>query len=115
MNLKMTLGAAVIFASMAGGLGSAHAQGYESHRTHQVCHNVRVQDRPSDNHRVAGTAIGAVAGGLLGHQVGGGNGKTLATVGGAVAGGYVGNKVQKNHQEEHASYHMERRCHEVNG
>jgi outer membrane lipoprotein SlyB len=39
---------------------------------------------------------GAVVGGLLGHQVGGGTGKTLATVGGAAAGAYAGNEVQKH-------------------
>lgn len=39
---------------------------------------------------------GAVVGGLLGHQVGGGNGKTLATVAGAGAGAYAGNEVQKH-------------------
>lgn len=33
---------------------------------------------------------------MLGHQVGGGTGKTLATVGGAAAGAYAGNEVQKN-------------------
>ena len=43
----------------------------------------------------AGIVGGAVVGGLLGNQVGGGSGKALATVGGAVAGGYVGNEVQK--------------------
>jgi outer membrane lipoprotein SlyB len=43
----------------------------------------------------AGVVGGAVVGGLLGNQVGGGSGKTLATIGGAVAGGYVGNEVQK--------------------
>ena len=37
-----------------------------------------------------------MVGGLLGNQIGGGTGKTLATVGGAAAGGYVGNEVQKN-------------------
>jgi len=40
-----------------------------------------------------GTGIGAVAGGLLGNQVGGGNGKKLATVAGILLGGYVGNEV----------------------
>jgi len=44
----------------------------------------------------AGVVGGAVVGGLLGNQIGGGTRKTLATVGGAVAGGYVGNEVQKN-------------------
>jgi len=52
-----------------------------------------------DPNRIAGTAIGAVAGGLLGHQIGGGHRRTLATVGGAAAGGYAGNQVQKNMQE----------------
>ena len=40
-----------------------------------------------------GTGIGAVAGGVLGNQVGGGNGKKLATVAGVLLGGYVGNEV----------------------
>ena len=42
-----------------------------------------------------GVAGGAVAGGLLGSQVGSGTGNTVATVGGAVAGGVIGNEVQK--------------------
>jgi outer membrane lipoprotein SlyB len=42
-----------------------------------------------------GMVGGAVVGGLLGHQIGGGTGKTLATVGGAAAGAYAGNEVQK--------------------
>lgn len=40
-----------------------------------------------------GTGIGAVVGGVLGHQVGGGNGKKIATVAGALLGGYAGNEV----------------------
>ena len=44
-----------------------------------------------------GIATGAVIGGLLGHQVGGGNGRTLATVAGVVGGGYLGNTVAKNY------------------
>ena len=42
---------------------------------------------------VGGALIGAVIGGILGHQVGGGTGKDLATVGGVVAGGVVGSNV----------------------
>jgi uncharacterized protein YcfJ len=81
---------------------------------HQVCEDVRVkQINSKDDNRLIGTGVGAVAGGVLGHQVGGGKGKTLATVGGAVAGGYVGNQVQKNHQDKNATYTTERRCHWV--
>ena len=43
-----------------------------------------------------GTVAGGVIGGLLGHQVGNGNGKTLATVVGAAGGAYAGNTVEKN-------------------
>lgn len=40
-----------------------------------------------------GTGIGAVVGGVLGNQVGGGNGKKLATLAGVLLGGYAGNEV----------------------
>ena len=58
-----------------------------------------VQDVQQEQRKGKGGAVGivggAVVGGLLGNQIGGGSGKTLATVGGAAAGGYVGNEVQK--------------------
>jgi outer membrane lipoprotein SlyB len=44
----------------------------------------------------AGAVIGGVLGGVLGHQVGGGTGKDLATVGGAVGGGVLGHQIEKN-------------------
>ena len=42
----------------------------------EVCKDVTVtrQKPVQDEHRIAGTAVGAVVGGLLGNQVGGGNG-----------------------------------------
>ncbi len=43
----------------------------------------------------AGLVGGAVVGGLLGNQVGGGTGNTIATVGGAVGGAVLGNEIQK--------------------
>jgi uncharacterized protein YcfJ len=76
------------------------------------CEDVQVQHQApvKDEHRIAGTAIGAVAGGLLGSTVGGGKGKTVATVAGAAAGGYAGNRVQKNMQEKDVVKTTERRC-----
>ena len=46
-----------------------------------------------DDGNIAGVGVGAVAGGLLGNQIGKGQGRKLATVGGAIAGGYVGQQV----------------------
>ena len=43
-----------------------------------------------------GAAGGAVLGGLLGNQVGGGTGRQIATVAGAVGGAVVGNQVEGN-------------------
>lgn len=43
-----------------------------------------------------GAAGGAIVGGLLGNQVGGGTGRQLATVAGAVGGAVVGNQVEGN-------------------
>ena len=52
----------------------------------------------------AGTGLGAVAGGVLGavvgNQVGGGNGRTVATVLGALGGGWAGNTVEKKMKKE---------------
>jgi hypothetical protein len=55
------------------------------------------QARPTAQLSPLGIATGAVIGGLLGHQVGGGNGRTLATVAGVVGGGYLGNTVARNY------------------
>ncbi len=83
----------------------------------QVCHDeVVTQHAPvKDQHQIAGTAIGAVAGGLLGNQIGGGKGRTLATVAGAIGGGYAGHEIQKNRQENNVVSSTQRRCNTVAG
>ncbi|QIO87459.1 hypothetical protein G9274_001144 [Stenotrophomonas rhizophila] len=78
-----------------------------------VCKNVEVQRNAKDPNRITGTATGAIVGGLLGNQVGGGNGKKVATVAGAVAGGAVGRNVQGRHQQESGNRVVERRCERV--
>jgi outer membrane lipoprotein SlyB len=42
-----------------------------------------------------GVVGGAVVGGVLGHQVGGGRGQDVATVAGAVGGAFAGNEIEK--------------------
>lgn len=53
---------------------------------------------PVAKNSAVGIGIGAVVGGLLGNQVGSGDGKTLATIAGAVGGGYIGNEIAKKNQ-----------------
>ena len=46
--------------------------------------------------RTGGAIAGALIGGILGHQIGGGSGRDLATVGGVVAGAAVGSNIAGN-------------------
>jgi uncharacterized protein YcfJ len=54
------------------------------------------REQVSSGHNVPGALAGAVIGGILGHQVGGGRGKDLATAGGAVAGAALGSNVGRD-------------------
>lgn len=47
-----------------------------------------------------GAVAGAVLGGLLGNQFGGGDGKTLSTIGGVLGGAYAGNTVEKRMNQQ---------------
>lgn len=78
----------------------------------EVCEQVSVttQAPVKDDHQIAGTAGGAVVGGALGNQIGGGSGKTIVTAAGAVIGGAVGKKVQKDHQTGNTQTTTEQKC-----
>jgi uncharacterized protein YcfJ len=83
-------------------------------RPREVCKEVVEEAAPAkDDKKILGTVAGAVVGGVLGHQVGGGRGKDLATVAGAVGGAYAGRKVQGNQQQKKAQPRVEKRCETV--
>lgn len=130
MNTSMLVGA------IAGGAAvlSIGAVGYQSlkepsyadvldvkavHETVQTpqedCKDVQVtrKVKAADDRQIAGTVIGGLVGGLLGHQVGGGNGKTLATVAGVAGGAYAGNRVEKNMQDRNTETSTKRQCETV--
>ncbi|WP_114195555.1 glycine zipper 2TM domain-containing protein [Edaphovirga cremea] len=81
----------------------------------QECRNVTVTHRKpvQDEHQITGSVLGAVAGGVLGHQFGGGRGKDVATVAGALAGGYAGNRTQSSLQENDTYTTQQQRCQTV--
>ena len=78
----------------------------------QECHDEQVtrQAPVKDEHQVLGTIAGAVIGGVVGHQIGGGSGRDLATVAGAAGGGYAGNRIQKNLQDRDTTTTTEQKC-----
>ena len=109
-------GAFASYKYLGAGDGAQVISAKELHKTvktpRQDCHDEQVtRTKPAkDSNRLAGTGIGAVVGGLLGHEVGGGSGKVIATVAGAAAGGYAGNQIEKKVQQGDTYTATERRC-----
>lgn len=86
---------------------------HESVKTpRQQCRNVTITHRRpvQDENRITGSVLGAVAGGVLGHQIGNGRGKDVATVVGALGGGYAGNQVQGAMQNNDTYTSTQQRC-----
>jgi uncharacterized protein YcfJ len=96
----------MIFATGLLGMGIVCAN--EAMATTECHDRVVYRERTSDNHHVIGTAVGAVAGAVIGHQFGGGSGKALTTVGGAVAGGAIGHHIAKDESRRYRT--VERVC-----
>ncbi|MDM5177694.1 glycine zipper 2TM domain-containing protein [Massilia sp. DJPM01] len=82
------------------------------HTQHRAPQHTRVAQHRSDNYRAlpvqqqqpqpqpqasqpnyVGIGAGAVIGGLIGNQIGGGKGKKIATVAGVIGGGFLGNEI----------------------
>ena len=78
----------------------------------QECRNVTVTHRRpvQDENRIAGSVLGAGAGGGIGPQFGGGRGRSVATVVGALGGGYAGNQIQGSMQEGDTYTTTQQRC-----
>jgi len=78
----------------------------------QDCHDEQVthQKAAKDEHRLVGTGVGAVVGGLLGSRIGGGNTRIVTGLAGAAAGGYAGNKIEEKMQKGNTYTTTEHRC-----
>ena len=74
---------------------------------YEECWEEEVIDE-DDNGDVVGAIIGGAAGGILGHQIGGGSGKDVATVGGAIIGTLVGKNLAEKSKRD--GYKVVKRC-----
>jgi uncharacterized protein YcfJ len=82
----------------------------------QQCRDIQeaVSSGGTGNSDVVGAVAGGALGGVLGHQIGGGKGKTAATIGGAVLGVLAGQNVgSKYNTPQTTSYQTVRRCETV--
>jgi len=111
MKLRDSLVAMLLGTAVLGLPAAGFAQGPDRDYVER-CGNCGVvvgvqQVKHKDSHLGAGTAIGAVAGGVLGSTIGKGDGRTAATVGGAVAGGAIGHQVEKNNRPAERSWRFD--------
>lgn len=78
----------------------------------QVCDNRQVQVRqPERFGDKDGMVAGALIGGLLGNQIGKGDGRKVATVAGLIGGGYAGREIDRRHVGGRMSSQNQRVCH----
>lgn len=79
------------------------------------CYDVKEQVNSGiGTNDIVGAVAGGALGGVLGHQIGGGSGKTVATVGGAVLGTLAGQKVANTYGNSTPTYQVVRKCETVN-
>lgn len=94
-SFRLIGSATVITAILLAGCAGPQSRPYDSPTYRQgVVDRIEVIKK-GDNNNVAGTIIGGIAGGLLGHQIGGGSGQTAATIVGGVGGAVAGSQVQQ--------------------
>lgn len=80
-------------------------------REQQVCHEEMVRRRVPEYRSPAPAIFGSILGGVIGHQFGGGSGKTAATVAGAAIGGAVATNAQYRRYPPRYHTAPEQRCH----
>lgn len=71
----------------------------------EVRHIETLTERPKGTG--VGAATGAVIGGVLGYQVGDGNGQKAATAAGAIGGGLLGNKIERDRNTRVVGYNVQ--------
>lgn len=89
--LATALSAAFVLPATAGKVYGNYGQG-----NNQQNGAYQQQGSCDDGDVALGTGLGALAGGIIGHQFGKGSGNTAATIGGVILGGIVGNSIAKN-------------------
>lgn len=99
MNMRTRKRFTLLAALLAVSAGPALADVYTNENGQRMeCHDEQVVTKKGD-HPIAAPLVGAVAGGVIGHQFGGGHGQDIATGAGAVGGAAVG----KNYNDKHAA------------
>ena len=101
---------ALLLAALLGACASAIGQGGPDLGEESVRYGIVTRIEPvsleGDHQLGLGAVLGAAAGGVIGHQFGGGSGRDVATVIGAVGGGLAGNTIQNRYVDRRAGQHI---------
>ena len=101
---------ALLLAALLGACASAIGQGGPDLGEESVRYGIVTRIEPvsleGDHQLGLGAVLGAAAGGIIGHQFGGGSGRDVATVIGAVGGGLAGNTIQNRYVDRRAGQHI---------
>ncbi|HTO91903.1 MAG TPA: glycine zipper 2TM domain-containing protein [Candidatus Sulfotelmatobacter sp.] len=101
---------ALLLAALLAGCASAIGQGGPELGEESVRYGVITRIEPvsleGDHQLGLGAVLGAAAGGIIGHQFGGGSGRDVATVIGAVGGGLAGNAIQNRYVDRRPGQHI---------
>ena len=79
---------------------------YEESVRYGVITRIESVSLEGDHQLGLGAVLGAAAGGIIGHQFGGGSGRDVATVIGAVGGGLAGNAIQNRYVDRRPGQHI---------
>lgn len=113
--MKALFTAVVIFLAVSlAGCASAIGQGGpplgeesgELSMRHGVITRIESVELEGDHQLGVGTILGAAAGGIIGHQIGGGSGRDVATVLGVIGGGLAGNAIQNRYVDKRPGQHI---------
>lgn len=87
-------------------LGEQSAGSGEQSVRHGVVTRIEPVELEGDHQLGVGTILGAAAGGIIGHQIGGGSGRDVATVLGIIGGGLAGNAIQNRYVDRRPGQHI---------
>jgi outer membrane lipoprotein SlyB len=112
MSTAIALLLAALLAACASAIGKGgpalgeESSGYAEPVRYGVITRIEPVSLEGDHQLGLGAVLGAAAGGVIGHQFGGGSGRDVATVIGALGGGLAGNAVQNRYVDRRPGQHI---------
>jgi len=96
----------VSLAACASAIGRGGPERGEQSVRYGVITQIESVELEGDHQLGVGALLGAAAGGVIGHQFGGGRGQDVATVVGVIGGGLAGNAIENRYVDRQPGQHI---------